>query len=219
MLRTAMSRPCYGSPQPSSTSLSTRRLRHHAGGAEAGLSVPPATDFRAITAAGVRGQVEGKVGGRAQALGGAGGGLGHGGIRSDLAPHCARTGQTVLAVLLDRKLFGLIIRRRHHSARVCGAGSLAKTAGVQQVLMLTGDNQGTARAIAARVESRNFTQGCCPRTRLPRSRRCAPSTGCGHGRRRHQRCASAGSSDGRHRDGHARLGRGAGRSGCGADGR
>lgn len=131
-----------------------------------GLSIPPATDFRAITAAGVRGQVEGKWVAVLKPSAAQAEGLVMEDAEATWHLTAQEQGQTVLAVLLDRELFGLISVAdtiRPESAELVRS---LKAAGVQQVLMLTGDNQGTARAIAARVGIEEFYAGLLPQDKV-----------------------------------------------------
>ncbi|MFO0575349.1 MAG: cation-translocating P-type ATPase [Polyangia bacterium] len=131
-----------------------------------GLSVPPATEFRAITAAGVRGQVEGKQVAVLKPFAAQAEGM----VLEDAAASWHDTaqeqGQSVLAVLVDGRLFGLIAVAdtiRPESAELVRS---LRAAGVQQVLMLTGDNQGTARAIASQVGIQEFYAGLLPQDKV-----------------------------------------------------
>lgn len=131
-----------------------------------GLSVPVATAFGAVTSAGVRGQVEGKQvavlkPSAAQA---------EGMVMDDATAkwHAAaqEQGQSVLAVTVDGKLFGLIAVAdtiRPESAELVRS---LRTAGVKHVVMLTGDNQGTARAIASQVGIDEFYSGLLPQDKV-----------------------------------------------------
>jgi Cd2+/Zn2+-exporting ATPase len=131
-----------------------------------GLSVPPATDFRAITAAGVRAQVEGKQVAVLKPAAAQAEGM----VMDDAAAkwHAAaqEQGQSVLAVLVDGQLFGLIAVADTIRPEAAELVRSLKAAGVQHVVMLTGDNQGTARAIASQVGIEEFYAGLLPQEKV-----------------------------------------------------
>lgn len=131
-----------------------------------GLSVPPATEFQAITAAGVRAKVEGKQvavlkPSAAQA---------EGMVLDDTATkwHAAaqEQGQSVLAVLVDGQLFGLIAVADTVRPEAAKLVRSLKNAGVKYVVMLTGDNQGTARTIATQVGIGEFYAALLPQDKV-----------------------------------------------------
>lgn len=130
------------------------------------LSVPPATDFRAITAAGVRGQVEGKQVAVLKPAAAQAEGM----VMEDATAkwHAAaqEQGQSVLAVLVDGQLFGLIAVADTIRPEAAELVRSLKAAGVQHVVMLTGDNQGTARAIASQVGINEFYAGLLPEEKV-----------------------------------------------------
>jgi len=122
-------------------------LRHaHA----AGVNIPPVTDFRALTGAGATARVDGrevvivspsfarKSGITDESLAGR-------------VPELQAAGQTAVIVAVDKLPIGVIgiadVVRPQASAAVADMHDI----GVSRVIMLTGDNELTAKAIAAKV--------------------------------------------------------------------
>ena len=109
---------------------------------ERGLDVPAASDFEAVAGHGIRAQVDGRsvVAGNERLAGRAG----------ERAASLADEGKTVVTVVVDDEPVGAIA-----VADTVKPGSAAAVSRLRQlgldVVMLTGDNQATARAIAAQV--------------------------------------------------------------------
>jgi Cu+-exporting ATPase len=120
-----------------------------AGAAERNLSVSDVSDFRALVGRGV----VGRVGGREAALGNARLVAEQGADPSPLAADAERLrseGQTVVMLVIDGKLSGLLGVEDPIKASTPEALRELREAGVR-VVMLTGDNPTTARAVAARL--------------------------------------------------------------------
>ncbi len=168
---------------------------------ERGIAVPPATGFEAIAGHGIRAQVDGHtiVAGNERLAGHAG----------ERAAALAAEGKTVVTVVVDDEPVGAIAIADTVKPSSAAAVARLKQLGLD-VVMLTGDQAATARAIAAQVGIERVFAEVLPRAEglgdlgpaagRPQGR---------HGRRRHQRRPGAGPGRRRHRHRH-RHGRGHG---------
>jgi P-type Cu+ transporter len=120
-----------------------------AGASERGLSLTPATEFRSITGKGVTGS----VGGRQVALGNASMledlGVAAGAL-ADRAEELRRDGQTVMLVVVDGELAGLLAVADPIKANAGEALSRLREEGLR-IVMVTGDSRTTAEAVAKRL--------------------------------------------------------------------
>ena len=114
-----------------------------AAAAERGLEVPDASGFEAIAGHGIRAQVDGHtvVAGNERLAGGAAG---------KQAAELAAQGKTVVTVLVDDEPVGAIAIADTVKPSSAAAVARLKQLGLE-VVMLTGDHQSTAEAIAAQV--------------------------------------------------------------------
>jgi P-type Cu+ transporter len=120
-----------------------------AGATARGVNVPPVSDFRAVVGQGV----VGTVGGRKVALGNARLAKESGADTSALASEAERLraeGQTVVMLAVDGRLAGLLGVADPIKETTPEALRELRAAGLH-VVMLTGDNPTTARAVAARL--------------------------------------------------------------------
>ena len=119
------------------------------GAEERGIAVPDSSDFESVTGKGVIGKVEG----RRLALGNkallATIGADTSALESQADEHRAE-GEGVMFVALDGKLAGLVVVADPIKESALGAVAELRRSGIQ-VVMMTGDNQRTAEAVARRV--------------------------------------------------------------------
>jgi P-type Cu+ transporter len=116
---------------------------------ERGIKIDPVSEFRSVTGKGVTG----KIGPRQVAIGNAG-------LLQDLGLHSAslepradelrRDGATAMFVVVDDRSAGLIAVADPIKATTPAALERLKADGVR-IVMLTGDNRSTARAVAAKL--------------------------------------------------------------------
>lgn len=141
-----------------------------AAAAQRGLETTPATDFSAITAAGVRATVEGRVvmvlkpaAVQAQGI--------HVGPQADTWRSKAESeGQTVVVVVVDGRAQGLIALSDAIRPEARGLVNALRAAGVEHVVMLTGDNPQAAAAAAAEVGIEDYFAGLVPEEKVARVR-------------------------------------------------
>ena len=130
------------------------------GAADRALPIPSATDFESHTGRGITGRVDG----RAIALGNAAL-MRHLDIDLDSAPARAdalrRDGQTVLFAAVDGRLAGLIGVADPIKETTPAALDALRAEGLR-VVMLTGDEETTARAVAARLHIDEVIAGVLP---------------------------------------------------------
>jgi Cu+-exporting ATPase len=121
---------------------------------ERGLALAPASDFSAPTGKGVTGSVEGRrlhIGNRRYLKEvGIDMAAGAGGALAAEADRLRRDGATAVFVAIDGKAAGAIAVADPIKATTPGALTALKEAGIR-VVMLTGDNATTARAVAAKL--------------------------------------------------------------------
>ncbi|MGE5229075.1 MAG: heavy metal translocating P-type ATPase, partial [Deltaproteobacteria bacterium] len=124
-----------------------------AAAAERGIEVPAATGFEAIAGHGIRAQVDGHtvVAGNERLAGPAG----------ERAARLAGEGKTVVTVVVDDEPVGAIaIADTVKPSSAAAVGRLKKLG--LDVVMLTGDHEATARAIAAQVGIERVVAGVLP---------------------------------------------------------
>ncbi|MEJ5221401.1 MAG: heavy metal translocating P-type ATPase, partial [Tepidiforma sp.] len=132
--------------------------------ADAGIEPPAATQFEAVTARGVQAMVEGhlvQVGNRAmfEELGFALDALG------DAIAGLEAQGRTVAIVAVDGTVAGLLGLFDEVKPNAARAVAALHRLGLR-VVMLTGDNERAAAAVAAQVGIREFTAGMRPEEKL-----------------------------------------------------
>ena len=120
---------------------------------ERGIAVPPATGFEAIAGHGIRAQVDGHtvVAGNERLAGHAG----------ERAAALAAEGKTVVTVVVDDEPVGAIAIADTVKPSSAAAVARLKQLGLD-VVMLTGDQEATARAIAAQVGIERVVAGVLP---------------------------------------------------------
>jgi Cu+-exporting ATPase len=127
---------------------------------ERGLAIPRATGFRAVTGKGVLGTVQG----RQVALGNAAL-LEDEGIDVEILRHAAEArraeGMTVVLVAIDGRPAGLLAIADPIKASTPAALDALRAAGLR-VVMLTGDNETTARAVARKLGIDEVHAGVLP---------------------------------------------------------
>jgi Cu+-exporting ATPase len=124
-----------------------------AAAAERGLDVPAATSFEAVAGHGIRAVVDGHtvLAGNVRLAGHAG----------EEAAHLAGEGKTVVTVVVDDEPAGLIAIADTVKPSSAAAIGRLKELGLD-VVMLTGDQEATARAIAAEVGIEHVIAGVLP---------------------------------------------------------
>ncbi len=119
------------------------------GAEDRGLSLPKAEDFQSVTGKGVTGRVEGK----AVALGNAAL-LAHLGLEARHAAEAADSrrdqGETVMFVVINQKIAGLVSVADPVKETTPAALKALHAEGLR-IVMVTGDNERTAKAVAARL--------------------------------------------------------------------
>jgi Cd2+/Zn2+-exporting ATPase len=141
-----------------------------AAAAEHGIEVPAADDFSATTASGVRGTVEGKVvmvlkPAAVQAQGVE--------IRSEVdtwRSEAEAEGRTVVMVVVEGQLWGLIALADAVRPQARGLVKALRAAGIDHVVMLTGDNPRAAAAVAAELGIKEYFAGLVPEEKVARIR-------------------------------------------------
>ena len=130
------------------------------------LTLLPATGFKALTASGVEATVEGKTisvlkpsAARER------------GVSFDEAAEAWRAaaqdrGQSVVGVLGDGALIGIIAIADTVRNEAPALVASLRRAGVRNVVMLTGDNVGTAKAIASQIGIEEYYAGLLPEDRV-----------------------------------------------------
>jgi Zn2+/Cd2+-exporting ATPase len=128
---------------------------------ERGISPPAAVDFEALVGRGVRATIEG----RTVYLGNER--LCH--ERGACTPgseealqQFEREGKTATLLVTERKPIGVIAIADEVRPEARRTISALRTGGVRRILMLTGDNEGTARAVAARLGIGEYRAGLLP---------------------------------------------------------
>jgi len=130
------------------------------------LGRPAATDFRALTAAGVTGTVEGRavVVLKPEAAVDRGFGLD---VDAETWRKAAQErGESVVVVAVDGKAVGMVALADTVRAEASALVASLARAGVQHVVMLTGDNPGTAKSIAGQVGIKEFYGGLLPEDKV-----------------------------------------------------
>jgi Cu+-exporting ATPase len=125
------------------------------------MSLTPAVDFQSVTGGGVVGRVEGKllaVGQRALL---AERGFDDFAALDPVVAQLAREGQTVMYVGVERRTAGLLAVSDPLKPSTPEALSALHALGLT-VIMLTGDNEQTARAVADKLGIEQFTAGVRP---------------------------------------------------------
>ncbi len=176
------------------------------------IPLAPVEDFQSVTGGGVAGRVEGKLLAVGQRSLLADRGLDGFAALDPLVAQLAGEGQTVMYVGVERQAAGLLAVSDPLKPSTPEALSALHALGLT-VIMLTGDNQQTARAVAKKLGIEQFTAGVRPEEKHRRVEALrAAGTTRGDGRRRNQRRAGAGRGRRGHRDGNRnRRGDGIGR--------
>lgn len=126
-----------------------------------GIEPPPATDFEALVGRGVRANVDGQV----LFLGNER--LSH--ERGICTPASEETlirfeseGKTAVSLSTEAEPLGVIAIADQVRPEAKSSIAALRAAGVRRVVMLTGDNEGTARAVAAQLGIDDFRAGLLP---------------------------------------------------------
>ena len=133
---------------------------------ERGITLPSATNFQAITAAGVQATVEGNQVLVLKPAAAAERGIVVSGDAQVWLKTSQEEGKSVLVVGHAGRLLGLIAVADTVRPEARTLVESLKRAGVEHVVMLTGDNQGTAKAIAAQVGIVEFYGGLLPEDKV-----------------------------------------------------
>ncbi|MCC7140024.1 MAG: heavy metal translocating P-type ATPase [Planctomycetes bacterium] len=132
------------------------------------LALAPASDFRAITAVGVTGTVEGRfVAVLKPAAAAERGARLDEGSRAWLEAAEGR-GETAVVVLVDESVHGVVALADTVRPQSTALVASLRRAGVEHVVMLTGDNPKTAGAIAAQVGIAEYYGGLRPEDKVAR---------------------------------------------------
>ncbi len=133
---------------------------------ERGIALPDATDSRIVPGVGVEALVEGRrlfVG----RLGDAGGsGRVFNRPTHDLVTALEHEGKTVLAVTADGRAAGVVALRDTVRPGVAAVIAAIRQAGVQRILLLTGDNPRAAAAVATAIGIDEVRAGLLPADKL-----------------------------------------------------
>ena len=120
------------------------------GAEEAGLSVAPVDVFESLTGAGARGNVDGQV-----VLVASPGHVGRAGLAldglADTVPRLQSAGQTAVVVVVDGEVWGVLGVADTVRPQAGDAVADLHGVGVKHLIMLTGDNEITARTIGESV--------------------------------------------------------------------
>ncbi|MCY4467798.1 MAG: heavy metal translocating P-type ATPase, partial [Thiotrichales bacterium] len=126
-----------------------------------GLRIEPATEFESLTGRGVRGRIDGTdvLVGNETLLHEAG--IELGGAATDRAESLRARGETVMWVTVDGEPAGLIAVADPVKPGAADSLRTLRTAGLR-IVMLTGDNETTARAVARTLEIDEVHAGMAP---------------------------------------------------------
>lgn len=127
-----------------------------------GLERPPATDFRALTAAGVVATVGGRTVAVLKPAAAAEQGITLDAGGEALHASAQDRGESVVVVAVDQTSVGLLMLADTVRPQAAALVTALRGAGVEHVVMLTGDNPGTAKTIAAQVGISEFYGGLLP---------------------------------------------------------
>jgi Cu+-exporting ATPase len=128
---------------------------------ERGLPLAPAEDFQSVTGGGVVGRVEGKLVAAGQRALLAERGLDDFAALDPAVSELAREGQTVMYVGVERQTAGLLAVSDPLKPTTPEALAALHALGLT-IVMLTGDNEQTARAVADKLGIEQFTAGVRP---------------------------------------------------------
>lgn len=127
-----------------------------------------ATDFRALTAAGVEGVVEGARVSVLKPKAALERGVAITAGAEEFQAMAQGDGKSVVAVVGEGRLEGLIAMSDTLRPEAAALVQALKKAGVAHVVMLTGDNEGSARAVAAQVGIEEYYAGLLPEDKVER---------------------------------------------------
>lgn len=135
---------------------------------ERGMELPSASEFKALTAAGVTAIVEGRSVSVLKPSAAARQGFVLGQEHEDWRRNAEAEGKSVVVVAVDGSAQGLLALAdtiRPHAASLVKS---LKSAGIEHIVMLTGDNAATAKAIAEQVGISEFYGGLLPEDKVSR---------------------------------------------------
>lgn len=132
------------------------------------IELPVATDFQAVTAAGVSATVEGRVVAVLKPAAATERGVVLDGAAEEWRKAAEMEGQSVVVVVVDEKPAGLVALADTIRPEAKALVASLKRAGVQQVVMLTGDNAATAKSIALQVGIDEYYGGLLPEDKVTR---------------------------------------------------
>ena len=130
------------------------------------LSLVGATGFKALTAAGVEAMVQGRTIAVLKPSAARDRGVAFDDEAESWRTAAQNRGESVVAVLEDGVLVGLIAIADTIRKEAAALVASLKRAGVRHVVMLTGDNAGTAKAIAAQVGIEEYYAGLLPEDKV-----------------------------------------------------
>ncbi len=131
-----------------------------------GVERLPATDFRALTAAGVTAMVSGRRMAILKPATATELGISLDAATSEWMGHAQERGETVVVVTADERLLGLMSLADTVRPEAAALVASLRRAGVRHVVMLTGDNAVTASAIAGRVAIDEVHAGLLPEEKV-----------------------------------------------------
>lgn len=132
------------------------------------LERSPATDFRALTASGVTGMVEGRTVTVLKPAAAAQQGVVIDGEAESWIEAAQERGETAVVVAVDAKAVGIVSLADTIRPQAAALVASLKRAGVEHIVMLTGDNAGTAKSIAGQVGIEEFYGGLLPEDKVAR---------------------------------------------------
>lgn len=126
------------------------------------LALPAASEFRAIEAAGVTATVDGRTVAVLKPAAATERGAGLDADADEWRQAAEARGQTVVIVLVDSKPVGIVALADTIRPQASSLVASLKRAGIEHIVMLTGDNPATARSIAEQVGIEEFHGGLLP---------------------------------------------------------
>lgn len=131
-----------------------------------GIPRSPAADFQAITAAGVTALVEGRAVAVLKPSAARAQGIELGAAAEAWLLAAVERGESVVEVVIDSRSVGLVALADTIRPEAAALVAALRRAGVEHVVMLTGDNAGTARTIAGKVGIDEFHAGLLPEDKV-----------------------------------------------------
>lgn len=130
------------------------------------IDLPAAKDFRAITAAGVTGTVDGRAIAVLKPAAAAEQGIVIDPDTVAWTKAAQDRGESAVVVVVDSKAAGIVTLADTIRLEASALVASLKRAGIEHLVMLTGDNPGTAKAIAGQVGIEEFYGGLLPEDKV-----------------------------------------------------